>query len=86
MASATIRYAIPEGTALAIGSEYVRVLNVSPSGLVCGLREGAEIGGKIDLAFEGFPAMTGQLVWINGAEVGISLPEASIELFDRTAA
>ena len=87
MASATIRYAIPEGTALAIGGEYIRVLNVSPSGLkVCGLREGAEIGGKIDLAFEGFPAMTGQLVWINGAEAGIALPEASIELFDRTAA
>ena len=41
---------------------------------------------KIDLAFEGFPAMTGQLVWMNGSEAGIALPEASIELFDRTAA
>ena len=79
--------AIPEGTALAIGGENVHVLNVSPSGIkVRGLREEAEIGHNIDLAFEGFPAMTGQLVWINGAEAGIALPEASIELFDRTAA
>jgi len=26
------------------------------------------------------------MVWINGNEAGIALPEASIELFDRTAA
>ena len=79
--------AIPEGTALAIGGENVRVLNVSPSGLkVRGLPEAAEIGAKIDLAFEGFPAMSGQLMWINGSDAGIALPEASIELFDRSAA
>ena len=79
--------AVPEGTALAIGGEHVRVLNVSPSGIkVCGLPAAAEIGTQIDLAFEGFPAMTGQLVWINGSDAGIALPEASIELFDRTAA
>ena len=79
--------AIPEGTALAIGGENVTVLNVSPSGLkIGGARSEAEIGDNIDLAFEGFPAMTGQLVWINGTEAGIALPEASIELFDRAAA
>ena len=79
--------AIPEGTALAIGGEIVRVLNVSPSGLkVRGLSEESEIGANIDLAFEGFPKMAGQLVWINGSDAGIALPEASIELFDRTAA
>ena len=79
--------AIPEGTALAIGGENVRVLNVSPSGIkVCGLPSETDIGAKIDLAFEGFPAMTGQLVWMNGTDAGIALPEASIELFDRTAA
>ena len=79
--------AIPEGTALAIRGEAVRVLNVSPSDLkVRGLLDEADIGAKIELAFEGFPAMTGQLVWIHGSEAGISLPEASIELFDRTAA
>ena len=81
-----IRRAILEGTALAFGGEIVCV-NVSPSGLkVRGLPEEAEIGEKIDLAFEGFPAMTGQLVWINGSDAGIALPEASIELFDRSAA
>ena len=79
--------AIPEGTALAIGGENVRVLNVSPSGIkVCGMPEAAEIGAKIDLAFEGFLKVSGQLVWINGTEAGIALPEASIELFDRAAA
>ena len=78
--------AIPEGTALAIRGENVHVLNVSPSGLkVRGLPDQAEIGDSIDLAFEGFPAMTGQLVWMNGADAGIALPPSSIELFDRTA-
>ena len=79
--------AIPEGTALAIGGENVHVLNVSPSGLkVHGLHEAAEIGAEIDLAFEGFPKMSGQLVWINGREARVALPDASIELFDRAAA
>ncbi|MFM5917068.1 MAG: hypothetical protein ACKOOL_05980 [Novosphingobium sp.] len=78
--------AIPEGTALAIGGERVRVMNVSPSGIkVRGLPEAAEIGESVELAFEGFPEMTGQLVWMNGSEGGIALPEASIELFDRSA-
>ncbi len=77
--------AIPEGTALAIRGENVRVLNVSPSGLkVRGLPDQAEIGDSIDLAFEGFPGMIGQLVWMNGADAGIALPPSSIELFDRS--
>ena len=79
--------AIPEGTALAIAGEGVAVLNVSPSGIkIKGALAEREIGDAIDLAFEGFPAMTGQLVWSNGNEAGIALPPASIELFDRTAA
>lgn len=77
--------AIPEGTALAIRGERVRVLNVSPSGIkVRGLPGEAEIGQHVDLAFDGFPAMTGQVVWMNGSDGGIALPPASIELFDRS--
>ena len=78
--------AIPEGTTLEIAGEGMRVLNVSPSGIkVKGALDERDIGDKIDLAFAGFPAMTGQLVWINGDVAGISLPQASIELFDRAA-
>ena len=78
--------AIPEGTTLAIHGEAVRVLNVSPSGLkVRGLADEAEIGDTIDLAFEGFPDMIGQLVWMNGSDGGIALPSSSIELFDRSS-
>lgn len=63
------------------------MLHVSPSGIKIGdPPEEAEIGDNIDLAFEGFPAMIGQLVWINGGEAGIALPEASHELLDRKAA
>lgn len=43
-------------------------------------------GEQFDLAFESFLAMTGQLVWIDGGEAGIALPEASHELLDRKAA
>ncbi len=79
--------AIPEGTALAIAGQDVHVLNVSPSGIkIKGALADRDIGEPIDLAFEGFPAMTGQVVWMNGNEAGIALPPASIELFDRTAA
>ncbi len=77
--------AIPEGTTLAIRGEAVRVLNVSPSGLkVRGLPCESEIGDQVDLSFEGFPEMTGQLVCMNGPDGGIALPPASIELFDRS--
>ena len=79
--------AIPEDTALAIGGAEVRVLNVSPSGIkIGGLTGERAIGEAVDLAFSGFPPMTGELVWINGSEAGIALPPASIELFDRNAA
>ena len=79
--------AIPEGTALAIAGEDVHVLNVSPSGIkIKGALAERDIGEAIALAFEGFPAMTGQVVWLNGNEAGIALPPASIELIDRTAA
>ncbi len=79
--------AIPEGTALAIAGNAVDVLNVSPSGIrIKGTLSERDIGETIALSFDGFPAMTGQLVWMNGHEAGIVLPPASIELFDRTAA
>lgn len=78
--------AVPKGTALAIGGSVMQVLNVSPSGIrVSGLPGTHAIGLKLDLSFEGFPAMIGELVWMNGAEAGFALPEASIELFDRSA-
>ena len=79
--------AIPEGTTLQIAGEGMRVLNVSPSGIkVKGPLDERGIGDAIDLAFAGFPAMTGQLVWIKDDVAGISLPPSSIELFDRAAA
>ena len=78
--------AIPEGTTLEIAGEGMHVFNVSPSGIkVKGALDERGIGDKIDLAFAGFPAMTGQLVWIKDDTAGISLPPASIELFDRAA-
>ena len=78
--------AIPEHTALAIGGAEVSVLNVSPSGIkIGGLAGERAIGETLDLAFTGFPPMTGELVWMNRGEAGIALPPASIELFDRNA-
>lgn len=78
--------AIPEHAALAIGGAEVSVLNVSPSGIkIRGLAGERQIGETLDLAFTGFPPMTGALVWMNGSEAGIALPLASIELFDRNA-
>ena len=79
--------AVPEGTALEFAGEGVRVLNVSSSGIkIKGALAEREIGESIDLAFTGFPALTGQVVWINGHEAGIALPQAAIELFGRAAA
>lgn len=78
--------AVPQGTRLAVEGELAKVVNVSPSGLKVraelGLRE---IGESLRVEFEGFPELTGQLVWMSGQDVGISLPPHSIELFDRAA-
>ena len=50
-----------------------------------GLPQASEITEQIDLAFEGFPRMLHQLVWMGGGEAGIALPGVWIEVLDRTA-
>lgn len=78
--------AVPQGTALSIEGTPASVLNVSPSGMKIRAALGEkEIGEPVAVSFEGFEEMTGQLVWIRGAEAGIALPPQSIELFDRAA-
>lgn len=78
--------AIPQGTRLAVEGELAKVLNVSPSGIkISAALSDKDIGAKLALEFEGFPAMTGELVWLRDAEAGIALPPHSIELFDRAA-
>lgn len=78
--------AVPEGTGLAVEGSEARVLNVSPSGMkISAQLTEKNIGDAIVLEFEGFPEMTGQLVWMSGGEAGISLPEQAIELFDSSA-
>ncbi|MCC6926463.1 hypothetical protein [Novosphingobium sp.] len=77
--------AVPEGTQLAVEGELAKVVNVSSSGLrVHADLRAREIGDPVRVEFEGFPEMTGQLVWMNGPNAGISLPPQAIELFDRT--
>lgn len=78
--------AVPPSTQLAVEGELTKVLNVSPSGMkVRGNLIAREIGDPVRIEFEGFPEMTGQLVWMSGTEAGISLPPQSIELFDQAA-
>lgn len=58
----------------------------------CAIPEGTTltIGGEnvrlLNVLPEGFPKMSGQLVWMGGGDTGIALPEASIEPIDRKAA
>lgn len=63
-----------------------QVANVSSSGLKVQLDEpnGREIGDNVQVEFEGFPEVTGTIVWIKQAELGISLPPKTIELFDAS--
>lgn len=78
--------AVPPGTQLAVEGELAKALNVSPSGMkVRGNLIAREIGDPVRVEFEGFPEMTGQLVWLSGTEAGISLPPQSIELFDQAS-
>lgn len=78
--------AVPPSTQLAVEGELAKALNVSPSGMkVRGNLTAREIGDPVRVEFEGFPEMTGQLVWMSGQEAGISLPPHSIELFDQAA-
>lgn len=76
--------AVPQGTRLAVEGELAKALNVSPSGMKIRAQLGERtIGDELKVEFEGFPEMTGQLVWLSGQDAGISLPPQSIELFDR---
>lgn len=78
--------AVPPSTQLAVEGELAKVVNVSPSGMkVRGNPIAREIGDPLRIEFEGFPEMTGQLVWMSGTYAGISLPPHSIELFDGEA-
>jgi len=60
------------------------VRNVSPSGLRAFMPQvlDCDIGQKVDVAFAGFDAIRGRIVWMNQTEVGLSLPPQTIELFD----
>lgn len=78
--------AVPPSTQLSVEGELTKVLNVSPSGMkVRGDLIAREIGDPVRIEFEGFPEMTGQLVWMSGTDAGISLPPHSIELFDQAS-
>lgn len=78
--------AVPAGTRLSIEGSAARVLNISPSGMKVRAEIGEkDIGTSLALEFEGFPPMTGELVWLKGDDAGISLPPQSIELFDSAA-
>lgn len=61
-----------------------RVRDVSPSGLRALLPSvaGCEIGREVSITFAGCEPIEGRVVWMNGDEIGISLPPQTIELFD----
>lgn len=58
------------------------VRNVSASGLKLEAATDAEIGAQVEVAFEGFDAYEGRVVWRCGEETGISLPRGSIDIVD----
>lgn len=60
------------------------VCNVSSSGLRAFMPSvlEREIGEKVLVEFDGFDPIKGRIVWMNQTELGLSLPQQTIELFD----
>jgi hypothetical protein len=76
--------AVSTGSAeLTVEGHPAEVLNVSASGLKLAIELSGEIGDQVAVEFAGFEAYSGRLVWRRDGEVGISLPQGTIELCDR---
>ncbi len=56
------------------------VRNVSASGLKLEAATDARIGAQVEVAFDGFDAYDGRVVWRRGDETGVSLPPKSIDI------
>ena len=69
--------------ALTIDRHAAQVENVSPSGLCVRAPIDADIGTHVPVEFEGCEPIRAQLVWLAQGRAGLSLPTASIDLFDR---
>jgi hypothetical protein len=77
--------AISTGSAeLTVEGRPAEVLNVSASGLRLAVELAGDIGDAVAVEFAGFETYPGRLVWRRDGEVGISLPQGTIELCDRT--
>jgi len=63
-----------------IGDRRAPVQNMSPSGIKARLPLDEGVGELVPVAFEGFPAMEGRIIWIKDGSTGIELPPDSIEL------
>ncbi len=67
---------------LTIGSFPTQVREVSASGLKVAATFEADVGTRVEVEFEGFEPMAGQIVWRRADEIGVSLPLDSLELYD----
>ena len=67
---------------LTVGDATAQVRNVSASGLKVAASLHADVGAKVVVAFEGFDAMSARVVWRRADEIGLSLPDDSLELGD----
>lgn len=67
-----------------IGGARGQITNVSPSGLRLELDEIQDwsIGKKLNVEFPDCPPITARLVWLNGCDIGVSLPPQAIDLCD----
>ena len=65
---------------LTVGERPAEVRNVSASGLRVAASGDLEVGSRVAVSFEGFPVMSGRVVWRRAGEIGLSLPEESLAL------
>ncbi|MXO59701.1 hypothetical protein GRI89_09135 [Altererythrobacter salegens] len=67
---------------VSVGGETAKVVNVSPSGLQVELGTVNDIGSTLLVVFEGFACIAAQVVWAGRGQVGLALPQDSIDLYE----
>jgi len=67
---------------LEVAERAAEVRNVSSSGLKVATALESDVGEKVEVAFEGFDAMIGRVVWRRAGEMGLSLPREALALDD----
>ena len=67
---------------LRLSDQQVGLHDVSASGLRLAAELTGAIGAEVEVAFAGYPPITGRIVWVRDGATGVRLPDNALDLFE----